>query len=229
VLKVGVQENSTILDYGKAVHSAHEAFIKTGVMDVSIAVNELKRYWEEHSHDPNELQKACDDAVVSLNEIPEYYALTFKDWKAIDAEHQLFEKIADRPYAFKGFIDAVIAVQGKRTKETLILDLKTTNRGWSIMKKRDPLVKAQLVLYKNYWSKKFNVDPKTIKCGFMLLKRSAAQGKHCQFMPVSVGDVTTERALKSINNMLASVNRGIALKNKNSCMYCPHKGTVRCT
>jgi len=32
-----------------------------------------------------------------------------------------------------------------------------------------------------------------------------------------------------VSNMITSVKRGIALKNRDSCTYCEYKGTEHCT
>ena len=89
-------------------------------------------------------------------------------------------------------------------------------------------MRAQLVLYKNFWSHKTNTDPKDVRCGFVLLKRAAKPGAHCELVTASVGETTTERNLTVINDMLASVKRGMAIKNRNSCTYCPYKDTPHC-
>lgn len=96
-------------------------------------------------------------------------------------------------------------------------------------KKNDPIVRSQLVLYKNFWSGKTNTDPKDVRCGFILLKRTGKPSHRCELVTTSVGDVTTGRSLKVINNMVASVKRGVAIKNRNSCTYCMYYGTKYCT
>ena len=44
-----------------------------------------------------------------------------------------------------------------------ILDWKTCSWGWRSDKKRDQLTTYQLTLYKHYFAKKHNIDPKNIK------------------------------------------------------------------
>jgi hypothetical protein len=86
----------------------------------------------------------------------------------------------------------------------------------------------QLILYKNFWANKHSIPLKDIKCGFILCKRAGKNGKRCEFVPVSVGEVSSGRAFKVINNMIASMNRGIAIKNRESCKWCEYKDTEHC-
>ncbi|NBW58940.1 hypothetical protein EBR43_14425, partial [bacterium] len=129
-----------------------------------------------------------------------------------------------------GFIDGVIKVKGKRGEDVYwILDWKTTARGWFREKRSDEMVKAQLALYKNFWCQKNpNVPFKNVKCGFILLKKAAKPGEHCELFTVSLGETPVKRSLKVINNMLTSVKKGISIKNRDACTYCEYKDTEHC-
>lgn len=175
------------------------------------------------------LTQYVEGAKATLADVPAFMDETFEDWEYIDAEHKLYEPIENHPHAFKGFIDGIIKCKGARGKLVYwLIDWKTTAWGWTRDKKADPKTKAQLVLYKNFWSKKMGIDPKDIRCGFVLLKRDAKPGQHCELVPVSVGNVTARRSLQVIDNMFASLNRGMFLKNKLNCKWCDYKGTEHC-
>ena len=91
------------------------------------------------------------------------------------------------------------------------------------------MVKAQLALYKNYWCQKNpQVSPKDVRCGFVLLKKAAKKGEHCELFAVSLGDVPIQRSLKVVSSMITSVKRGISVKNRDSCTYCEFKNTEHC-
>ena len=111
-----------------------------------------------------------------------------------------------------------------------ILDWKTANaRGWNADKKRSFLTQAQIALYKNYWSRKLNVDPKDVYCGFVLLKRGAKPGRTCEFIKVSVGPKTQEKADKLVSSMISTVRRGFFPKNRgDACKFCDFKNTEHC-
>jgi hypothetical protein len=181
-------------------------------------------------YEPTKLVDYMTQASAILTEVPNWLDSTFPDWEFVDAEHLLYEGLPNHPHAFKGYIDAVIRVPGPKGKMlTWLIDWKTTSWGWALHKKSDEMVKNQLILYKNFWCNKTKTDPKQVRCAFVLLKRTAKDGCRCELLTVSVGDVTTGRALKVLNNMVTSVKRGIALKNRSSCQYCDYKGTEWCT
>jgi hypothetical protein len=194
----------------------------------------IKDVWGKNKElkgfEPAGLNQFLKEAEEILADVPKFVEETFPDWEYVDAEHELYEPIEGTTHAFKGFIDGIIKAKGARDKSVIwLIDWKTSSWGWSREKKSDELVRAQLVLYKNFWATKMNVDPKDVRCGFVLLKRSAKPGNHCELVTTSVGDVTTGRSLKVINNMISSVKRGVAIKNRSSCMFCDYRETEHCT
>jgi hypothetical protein len=236
VKKIGVNEPSPYLDFGTAIHASCEKFLKTRVIDVPLAMEILINAWKEHGaagvkgFEPEMLEKYLDEAEGILEDLPEYFDKTFPGWEYVDAEHALYEQILTKPYAFKGFIDGIIRVPGKRGKFVYwLIDWKSSSRGWFKEKRMDKLTHAQLILYKNYWTAKMSdINPKDVKCGFVILVRSAKPGKHCNLFKLSVGAVSTERALKIVTNMVTAIGKGIAVKNRYSCTYCQYKDTEFC-
>ena len=78
-------------------------------------------------------------------------------------------------------------------------------------------------------TKKYDIDLKDIRCAFILLKRGGKIGNIVDIVPVSVGPKTLAKGIKLMNNMISSVMRGFAMKNRNSCQFCPYKDTPHCT
>jgi hypothetical protein len=73
---------------------------------------------------------------------------------------------------FKGFIDMVIKTKDKRGNTILyICDFKTCSWGWPVEKKQDRNLQYQILLYKHFLCKKFDLDPKFVRTAFVLLKR----------------------------------------------------------
>lgn len=234
VLKLDPNLPGVYADYGKALHAGHEFFILHGELDKKLFVKTLYDLWNEHAKilpDKFTTETFKELAIIgkeTLDEIPSFYNESFPGWKPIDAEHKLLEPIDNHPHVFKGYIDAIIEAPQKKKMLNYIIDAKTCSWGWPKEKKSDEMVRAQLILYKHYYTKKKNINPKDTRCAFILLKRTAKPGKRIERVDVSVGDVTTNRALKVVNNMIVSVKRGIKLKNKDSCKWCPYKDTERC-
>jgi hypothetical protein len=170
-----------------------------------------------------------EQGVSIVKEVPTWLEANFPEWEFIDAEHNLNEVMEKHQLKFKGFIDCVIKAAGPRGKPLVwVLDWKTCAWGWPAEKKSDPMIRSQLVYYKHFFANKAGVEFKDVRCGFVLLKRTAQDGSRCELVPVSVGDVTLQRSLKVLDNMITSVRRGIAIKNKDSCQYCDYKGTEWC-
>lgn len=234
VMKIDLGRPGPLLDFGTAVHASCEDFLKTREMKPQIAVDMIREIWEKNKEvkgfEPATVEGYVKEAQDILADVPAWMDETFPDWEFVDAEHYLYEAIDNKPHAFKGFIDGIIKCKGARGKMLFwLLDWKTTGWGWSAEKKGDPMVCAQLVLYKNFWSQKTGTDPKMVRCGFVLLKRSAKKDKHCELVTTSVGEVTTTRSLTVINSMLGSVKKGIAIKNRLACTFCDYYGTEHCT
>jgi hypothetical protein len=236
VQKVGMDLPGVNLDFGTSVHAACEDFLRTKVMKKNLFLSTLKGLWEEHAKlVPDDFtveafKRFGKEGTSILPDVPGFLDATFPGWEYVDAEHALYEPLDGHPHAFKGYIDCIIRAPGPKGKPlTWLLDWKTCSWGWSAEKKSDPLVRAQLVYYKNFWSTKTGTDPKDVRCGFVLLKRTAKPGNHCELVTTSVGDTTTGRSLQVINNMVASVKRGIAIKNRTSCTFCPYLNTEHCT
>jgi hypothetical protein len=205
-------------------------------MDRKIFLHKLRELWKSHEDkDPEEFTPEAflrfgKEGLAILADVPAWLDEQFPGWEFVDAEHPLYEPLVDTPHAFKGYIDCIISVPGAKGKKLIwLIDWKTTSWGWSKWKKSDNTVRSQLVLYKNFWTTKTDTDPKDVRCGFVLLKRSAKPGKHCELVTTSVGEVTTKRTLTVINGMIKSVKRGIALKNRNSCRFCDFYNTPHCT
>jgi hypothetical protein len=235
IKKIDLSKPSPVLDFGTAVHASCEKYLLTREMDPQVAFNHMDAAWKKHEGNPDfspaSLEKAKSEAAQILAEVPQFLDREFPEWQVVDAEHQLYEAVEGHPHAFKGFIDGVIKAKGKRG-ETIywILDWKTTVRGWFREKRSDDMVKAQLALYKNYWCQKNPEVPfKDVRCGFVLLKKTAKPGEHCELFSVSLGEVPIKRSLKVVGNMLTSVKRGMVIKNRDSCTYCEFKNTNHCT
>lgn len=235
IKKIDVFQPSPVLDFGTAVHAACEHYLLTRELKPEIAIDHLKKSWETHLGKPGfdevALQNAINEATSILIEVPGFLDENFPEWSIVDAEHYLYEAVEGHPHAFKGFIDGVIKSKGKRGEDLYwIIDWKTSARGWFREQRQDETKKYQLALYKNFWSKKNpNIPFKDVRCAFVILKKQAKLGEHCELFTVSLGEVPIQKSLKVVNNMLTSVKRGIAIKNRDSCTWCEFKGTPHCT
>lgn len=245
--KIDMFEPSPYLDFGTAVHEGCEDLLASKEPDREKLFEDIRKAWDEHGFDDPEwvarqpdwyknkyapLDEWIDWAENMWNDIPTYLDKEFPGWEYVDAEEMLYEPIEGTDVHFKGFIDGIIKVPKKRGKghNIWLLDWKTANTyGWRRDKKTNILTTAQLILYKKFWSEKHGVPLKDIRCGFILLKRGAKPGKVCDIVTVSVGPKAIEKADKILYSMIKLVKKGFAVKNRNSCRYCPYFETEHCT
>ena len=250
--KIQTFDESPYLDYGTIVHEACEHFLKTKELILEETEVALRAAWEKKGFDSPEFiskmtaradsqgwryrHNYIDDWVSWANncitDLPKFMDKEFPGWETVAAEYPLMEQVyRDDSLLYKGYIDAIIKARDKKGNlKCYIIDWKTANaRGWNSDKKRAFLTQAQIALYKNYWSRKLNVDPKDVHCGFVLLKRGGKPGRTCEFIKVSVGPKMQEKADKLVSNMISTVRRGFFPKNRgDACKFCDFKDTPHC-
>jgi hypothetical protein len=243
--KVDTFEPSPYLNFGTAVHEGCESLLENKTVDSKKILSVMREAWKTndfenpewyskqpgwYKHEPVSVWETW--AENSWDEILQYLDETFPGWECFKAEEELYEEIENKSLKFKGFIDGVLKVPKSRGTGHVywIIDWKTSGAwGWNRQKKQDLGMTAQLILYKHFWSKKHNIPLKDIRCGFVLLKRGGKKGKICELVDVSVGPKTLVKGIKMMNNMISAVRRGIFLKNRHSCKFCPYHNTPHCT
>ena len=235
--KVDLSTPSPNLDFGTIVHAELENFLTTRTMNPDNVESEIRRTWAEKKFDelPDAKKNGLVDSWVKwarqiLDEVPAFLDENFPNWVAIEAEHALYEDIPGQEIKFKGFIDGLIECDGKRGRVVWVIDWKTSSaRGWDSRKRQDFNVLAQIALYKSFWRAKKSMPSKDVKCGYVLLKKGVKPGRSCELFTVSVGPTVEEKARKMVANMIASVKRGLFMKNRESCKYCDYHQTKYCT
>jgi hypothetical protein len=148
----------------------------------------------------------------------------FGNYEVISAEEKLYEPIENNEYNFKGYIDLVIKTKDGKYH---VIDWKTTSWGWNARRRSDPMVTYQLTLYKYYFARKHNIDPKMIETHFALLKRTAKKDS-VEIFRVSSGARKTQNALKLLNKALYNIQSKKQIKNRLSCERCEFYKTQHC-
>ena len=240
VQKVNLSRPSIHLTFGSATHAVVEHYLNSKTVDLEKAGVIIDQH-KEQFREIEEFQLLDKEALLAsiqriMNDLPAFLDENFPGWSLVCAEENLYEDMKQffenhEGLHFKGFIDCVIKVPGKKEGDFLywIVDWKTANRPWSLDKIKDSRVRMQLVLYKKFWATKHNIPLKQIRCGFATLLKSGKPGKLCKLIPISVGEKSAEKGLNVLNNSLASIKRGTAIKNRNACRFCDYKETEYCT
>jgi len=156
-----------------------------------------------------------------LPQIKEY----FEDFEVVSTEEQLMVPLENIDnYKFKGFVDLVVKTPDGKYH---IIDWKTCSWGWDSRKKAEPMVTYQLTLYKHYFAKKHNIDPKNIETHFALLKRTAKKN-NVEFFRVTSGPRKTENALNLLLKAVYNISQKRFIKNRLACKGCEFYKTEHC-
>ena len=111
---------------------------------------------------------------------------------------------------FKGLVDLVF--YHPTLDEWTIIDIKTSTSGWRDNQKKNPNLTAQVVLYKEFFSRQFNIDKEKINVEYFIVKRrvpanaeyAIMQRRVQQFTP-NAGPRKTKQVIDSMNNFISKV------------------------
>jgi hypothetical protein len=239
--------SSPSLIFGTAIHSAIEKHkSRKDPLDIPatklLFESELMRLVtdEKVKISGDELSKLLISGLNIIDRLKE--CVEFSAAEPVVNEYPLLTKI-DRldglDINFKGFIDTIVKSVDKRGKPVLwICDYKSCSWGWDGDKRQDQDTLAQLFLYKHFYCKKFDLDPKLVRTAFVLLKKRPSRGSQTvEWFPVSAGPISVGRAVESLNCSLTTMKHvlesGNAQKSVGSCVNkfgdtCPYYNTELC-
>jgi len=151
----------------------------------------------------------------------------FDSYEVVGTEERLYESIdffQDAEYKFKGFIDLILKTSDGKYH---IVDWKSCSWGWNRERRQDKMTTYQLTLYKHFYAKKYNIDPKNIETHFALLKRTAKKDR-VEIFRVTSGPRKTKNAIKLLNKALYNIHRKNFVKNRLACRDCEFYQTEHC-
>ena len=226
--KIGTFEGNEYTAFGNAIHEVCEKKL------LKEQVDEDQYFLERFEHFLSSLPQEKDQKLVEqmreqgksiLPEIEEALEDYFGEYEVIGSEISLYEPIEnEEDYIFKGYIDAVVATPDGKVH---IFDWKTCSWGWDAKRRNDPMTTYQLTLYKHYFARKMDIDPKNIETHFSLLKRTSKKDK-VEFFRVTSGPRKTQNALKLLNKALYNIKNKRYIKNRLSCRNCEFNKTEHC-
>lgn len=204
---------------------------------------QYEAYNKVHFSTPEQLREFHSDGVEILEYLRKKRTTYFTTKKTYLAgvETQLFLEIKKGVY-FKGFIDLVF--YDADTNKWLLLDIKTSTSGWNVAAKKDDKKIAQLLLYKEFFAKQFNIPIDDIDVEYFIVKRKVPQDPEYptmsrrvqQFRPAS-GKVKRGQALSNIKLFLEQAldEEGRVIQKdhtpvleKNACRWCDFRNTDHC-
>ena len=245
--------------FGTAFHETLQAYLTIMYEDSAVAAGKedwnkiLKDFMAKGyrkamamGQDPNftnaaEMGEFYEHGVIILNYIFKNRGVYFakKDHELIGVEVPLLIPMeVNKNIKFRGYIDLII--RDKRDNTYKIIDIKTSTMGWNKYQKADKTKTAQLVLYKSYYAKQFNVPLENIRVEYFIVKRTLYEGldfpqKRVQLFNPASGKPTINKVNNSVDEFVRNafnedgsynINReypAIAGKNNKNCKYCDFK------
>jgi hypothetical protein len=248
--------------FGTAIHYAIQTYIEKLYTVSSVEADALNLYKMFKEKFEEELLKAKTDNPKFSYTDDEYTGFVFDGEDVLNEFSKASNRLKHFPknkYDFIGtelpiemeilnnvdfiaFVDLVL--REKETGKIKIYDFKTSSNGWNKYQLADPKKIDQVLLYKAFYSKKFNVPLNMIEVEFFILKRKLyenvayPQSRLQLFTPNSNSRVVAE----TINNFVGFVSEcftpdgvynmegkypKIPGARKKNCTYCMHKG-VNC-
>ena len=214
--------------FGNAIHEVCEKKL------LKEEIDEEPYFLERFEHFLGTLDKEPDQKLVSdmrsqgkaiLPEIEDALEDYFGEYEVLGSEIPLDEPIENEDhFIFKGYIDGVIATPDGKIH---IFDWKTCSWGWDAKRRSAPMTTYQLTLYKYFFARKMEIDPKNIETHFALLKRTSKKDK-VEFFRVTSGPRKTENATKLLKKALYNIKNKRYIKNRLSCRFCEFNKTEHC-
>lgn len=162
----------------------------------------------EHFSSASELAEFHRDGVAILEYFQRKRTVYFKTkkHKLIGVEIPL--EVEVKPgVTFKAFLDIVI--KDEFNNKIKILDFKTSTRGWTDKEKKDMGKTSQLILYKSYYSKIFEISEDDIDVEFLIVRRKINENaefvpKRIQSFKPAAGKVTVKKVNKAFENFIST-------------------------
>ena len=143
---------------------------------------------------------------------------------------------------FKGLIDLVF--YDERIDEWTIMDIKTSTSGWNKFAKEDDKRKSQILLYKEFFSKQFDIPKEKINVEYFILKRKvprdaefASMTKRVQEFKPADGPRKMKQAVSLMENFVKQavdmdgeyIDKDYPTNpSKSACMFCAIKDMRLC-
>tara|TARA_R110002050_G_scaffold37933_1_gene93971 strand:+ start:80 stop:1024 length:945 start_codon:yes stop_codon:yes gene_type:complete len=199
--------------YHDKVKTANEIDIDQLLYDNIIQSYKSSKAQNGHTHfsTAEQLQEFWLDGKHILDFIKKKRAAYFstKTAQLAGIETLLYQQI--RPgVMFKGLVDLIF--YHPTVDRWTVMDIKTSTRGWNDTYKKNPNLTAQVILYREFFAKQFNIDPSKIDVEFFIVKRRvpaeaefASQQRRVQEFKPASGPRKTKQVIDSMNKFISEV------------------------
>jgi hypothetical protein len=256
-----ISEQSIHMTFGTALHETLQMYLdvmysKSGAeadrLDLENDFEErlrncyadaYKRNNQEHFSNPDQIREFYDDGVAIISYIRKNRGKYFskRGWHLVGCEVPivLAPNIRLSRVKYMGYLDVVLYHEG--TNKFIIIDIKTSTKGWGPKERKDKSKQYQLVLYKKFFAEQYNIPIDNIEIEFFIVRRKLWESEDYvikrvqQFRPPS-GKTSINRATKSLQEFLDNcfTKEGYNEKDmpetpNNNCKWCPYFKTHLCS
>ena len=189
---------------------------------------------KQHFSNPDEMREFYDDGVNILEWFKKHRSqfFTTRNVVLLGIEMPLMVGLTKNLF-LKGYIDFVL--YDKDLDKVYIYDIKTSRSGWMDKDKKDSIKISQLLIYKEYFSKQYNIDVDKIEVEFFIVKRKLWDSPDFvipriqEFKPAA-GKTKRKQAAEAFSLFLTECFNGegkmidkeyTKIVDKSSCTYCP--------
>ena len=236
-----LQEYLTTM-YNKSIVEAEKLKLDVMLKEQMIKeFNIIRARWKIIPCEQKDMVEFYQDGVEIIKHFRKHRNKYFmkKNYELVGVEVPIFINIQEG-VQLKSFLDVVI--RNKVSGRITIIDLKTATRGWWDYQKKDFYKKSQLLMYKQFYSDKFDVSLDKIDVYFLILKRKIAKksdfpiSRLQKFEPAH-GKPSVNKTMKAFHEFRELIfdskgeyrtNRDYAAKPGSACKFCEFYDTEHC-
>ena len=236
-----LQEYLTTM-YNKSIVEAEKLKLDVMLKEQMIKeFNTIRARWKIIPCEQKDMVEFYQDGVEIIKHFRKHRNKYFmkKNYELVGVEVPIFINIQEG-VQLKSFLDVVI--RNKVSGRITIIDLKTATRGWWDYQKKDFYKKCQLLMYKQFYSDKFDVSLDKIDVYFLILKRKIAKksdfpiSRLQKFEPAH-GKPSVNKTMKAFHEFRELIfdskgeyrtNRDYAAKPGSACKFCEFYDTEHC-
>ena len=244
--------------FGSAMHTVLQEYLTTMYnksiveaerlkLDVMLKEQMIKEFniirarWKMIPCEQKEMVEFYQDGVEIIKHFKKHRNKYFmkKNYELVGIEVPIFMNVQEG-VQLKSFLDVVI--RNKVSGRITIIDLKTSTRSWTDFHKKNFFKKAQLLMYKQFYSEKFDVPLENIDVYFLILKRKIAKksdwpiSRLQKFEPAH-GKPSVNKTMKAFNDFRElifdskgnhRIDRQYPAKPGSACKFCEFYDTEHC-
>jgi len=236
-----LQEYLTTM-YNKSIVEAEKLKLDVMLKEQMIKeFNIIRARWKMIPCEQKDMVEFYQDGVEIIKHFKKHRNKYFmkKNYELVGVEVPIFMNIQEG-VQLKSFLDVVM--RNKISGKITIIDLKTSTRSWTDFQKKNFYKKSQLLMYKQFYSEKFDVPLDKIDVYFLILKRKIAKksdfpiSRLQKFEPAH-GKPSVNKTMKAFHEFRELIfdskgeyrtDRDYAAKPGSACKFCEFYDTEHC-